>query len=408
MPSALVTGPCQVSKPVCIGRVLRQAPVVVRRTIRPGPRTAAEGISLVNEPPDHSTERVLILAPNGRDALVAADVLRAVGIAAASCANLPALVRELERGAGFVLVTDEALRTADLNDLSSWLEHQPPWSDLAFILLTQRGGGAERNPALARLSEVLGNVTFLERPFHPTTLVSVARTALRGRRRQYEARARLEELRTGEERVRTALENERRAAEHQKLLIDELNHRVKNTLATVQSIATQTLRTAESRQDAQEALEKRLIALSRAHDVLTRESWEGANLTEVVIRALEPYQVHGENRLHIRGPNVRLTPRMALALAMALHELATNAVKYGALSNRSGTVEVSWTVQNGVAPPRLNLRWVEAGGPPVVAPRRRGFGSRLVERSLAHDLAGRVDITFAPSGVVCSVDAPFM
>jgi two-component sensor histidine kinase len=82
-------------------------------------------------------------------------------------------------------------------------------------------------------------------------------------------------------------------------------------------------------------------------------------------------------------------------------------VKYGALSNRSGTVEVSWTVQNGAAPPRLNLRWVEAGGPPVVAPRRRGFGSRLVERSLAHDLAGRVDITFAPSGVVCSVDAPF-
>jgi two-component sensor histidine kinase len=361
----------------------------------------------VNEPPDHTSERVLILASNGRDAFVAADVLHAVGIAAASCANLAALVREMERGAGLVLVTDEALRTADLNDLSSWLEHQPPWSDLAFILLTQRGGGAERNPALARLSEVLGNVTFLERPFHPTTLVSVARTALRGRRRQYEARARLEELRTGEERVRTALESERRAAEHQKLLIDELNHRVKNTLATVQSIAAQTLRTAESRQDAQEALEKRLIALSRAHDVLTRESWEGANLTEVVIRALEPYQVHGESRLQIRGPNVRLTPRMALALAMALHELATNAVKYGALSNRSGTVEVSWTVQNGAALPRLNLRWVEAGGPPVVAPRRRGFGSRLVERSLAHDLAGRVDITFAPSGVVCSVDAPF-
>jgi two-component sensor histidine kinase len=356
---------------------------------------------------DHTSERVLILAPNGRDALVAGDILHAVGIASEPCADLPILVREMECGAGYVLVTDEALRTSDLKDLSRWLEHQPPWSDLAFVLLTQRGGGAERNPSLARLSEVLGNVTFLERPFHPATLVSVARTALRGRRRQYEARARLEELRRGEERLREALQNERRAAEHQKLLIDELNHRVKNTLATVQSIATQTLRTAETTEDAREALEKRLLALSRAHDVLTRESWEGANLREVVSRAIEPYQDRGENRLHIRGPDVRLTPRMALALAMALHELATNAVKYGALSNKFGTVEISWTVQNGAAPPRLNLRWVEAGGPPVQTPQRRGFGSRLVQRSLAQDLNGQVDIIFAQSGVVCSVDAPF-
>ena len=97
---------------------------------------------------------------------------------------------------------------------------------------------------------------------------------------------------------------------------------------------------------------------------------------------------------------------MSLALAMALHELATNAVKYGALSNKTGTIEVSWKVQNGAAPPRLTLRWTEAGGPPVVAPRRRGFGSRLIERSLAHDLDGQVEIAFAPTGVVCTVDAP--
>jgi two-component sensor histidine kinase len=189
-----------------------------------------------------------------------------------------------------------------------------------------------------------------------------------------------------------------RAAEHQKLLIDELNHRVKNTLATVQSIATQTLRTADTTQDAKDALERRLLALSRAHDVLTRENWEGADLMDVVERALEPYQVHSENRLHITGPHVRLTPRMSLALAMALHELATNAVKYGALSNKSGIIDVSWAVQDGAAPPRLVLQWKEAGGPPVVAPRRRGFGSRLIERSLAQDLDGQVDIAFAPTG----------
>ncbi len=355
--------------------------------------------------PDRS-ERALILAPRGRDAPVAAGVLRAAGIEVEICPDLPDLVREIERGAGFALVTEEALRSADLNGLSSWLSRQPTWSDLPFILLTLRGGGVERNPTLSRLNDIVGNVSFLERPFHPTTLVSIAKTALRGRRRQYEARALLEELRRGEEGLKVLLHKELRAAEHQKLLIDELNHRVKNTLATVQSIATQTLRTADSTQDAKDALERRLLALSRAHDVLTRESWEGADLMDVVERALEPYQVHGESRLHVTGPHVRLTPRMSLALAMALHELATNAVKYGALSNKSGVVEVSWKVQNGAAPPRLVLRWKEAGGPPVAAPRRRGFGSRLIERSLAQDLDGQVEIAFAPTGVVCTVNAP--
>jgi two-component sensor histidine kinase len=233
----------------------------------------------------------------------------------------------------------------------------------------------------------------------------VARTALRGRGRQYEARARLEELREGEQRLRLALDNEKRAAEHQRLLIDELNHRVKNTLATVQSISAQTLRTAENTGEASEALERRLLALSRAHDVLTRESWEGANLSDVIEQALAPFWSDAEDRLSVRGQDVRLTPRMALALAMALQELATNAVKYGALSNKSGTVQVSWAVQNG-GPPRLQLVWEEAGGPPVQAPTRRGFGSRLIERSLAQDLDGRVEIAFAPTGVVCTVDAP--
>jgi two-component sensor histidine kinase len=150
----------------------------------------------------------------------------------------------------------------------------------------------------------------------------------------------------------------------------------------------------------------RLLALSRAHDVLTRESWEGADLVEVVANALKPYEIPGQSRFHIKGPHVRVTPRMSLALAMALHELATNAVKYGALSNKTGSVEVSWELQNGVAPPRLTLWWREAGGPPVVAPRRRGFGSRLIERTLAHDLDGQVAIAFPPTGVVCTVDAP--
>jgi len=151
--------------------------------------------------------RGLILAPHGRDAMVAAEILGSAPIAAEICRDLACLVWEIGRGAGFALVTDEALRSADLKDLSRLLDEQPPWSDFAFIVLTMRGGGIERNPAARRYAEVLGNVSFLERPFHPTTLVSLAGSALRARRRQYEARARLEELRESEARYRALFEN---------------------------------------------------------------------------------------------------------------------------------------------------------------------------------------------------------
>src|SRR5690242_14665871 len=132
--------------------------------------------------------------PHGRDAQVAAAILREGGFLAATCGDISQFVAEIEKGAGFGLLTEEAMATADLHDLSAWLARQAEWSDFPFILLTQRGGGLERNPAAGRYLYALGNVTFLERPFHPTTLISLAQSALRGRRRQYEARARLEEL----------------------------------------------------------------------------------------------------------------------------------------------------------------------------------------------------------------------
>jgi PAS domain S-box-containing protein len=198
----------------------------------------------------------------------------------------------------------------------------------------------------------------------------------------------------------------KQAEEHQRLLIHELNHRVKNTLATVQSIATQTLRNAATLDEAQGAFEARLFALSRAHDVLTRENWEGANLRAIISEAVAPYGNDREDRLRLSGPHVRLPPRMALALAMALQELSTNAVKYGALSNETGEIRISWRLDATQAPPHLHLRWEESGGPPVQAPKRRGFGTRLIERSLALDLEGDVEIRFASGGVICTVDAP--
>lgn len=149
------------------------------------------------------SERALILAPRGRDAAIAADMLRETGLVAKACVSLASLIDELDDGAALIVVTEEAIASADLHPLSAWIEDQEEWSDIPFILLTTRGGGLERNPAAARHLEILGNVTFLERPFHPTTLVSLARSALRARRRQYDARARLIALRESETRFRT-------------------------------------------------------------------------------------------------------------------------------------------------------------------------------------------------------------
>lgn len=201
--------------------------------------------------------------------------------------------------------------------------------------------------------------------------------------------------------------DELRAAVRDKdLLINELNHRVKNTLATVQSIASQTLRNAPTIDHAASAMESRLIALSQVHNVLTDQSWAAVDPRDIVGQAVEPYRSRGENRIHVQGPHVRIPPRMALALAMALQELATNAVKYGALSNGIGQIRVHWRLNTESTPSRLHLIWTETEGPPVHKPARRGFGTRLIERSLAQDLDGEVRIEFAPTGVVCTVDAP--
>jgi signal transduction histidine kinase/ActR/RegA family two-component response regulator len=154
--------------------------------------------------PDTHSERALVLAPHGRDADVAVGILGERGLLALVCPDLTALLEEIDLGAGVVVLTDEAIRSADIRGLAGWVRSQPPWSDLPFVLLTERGGGLERNPAAGRQMEALGNVAFLERPFHPTTLISVVTTALRGRRRQYEARARLQALHESESHARRA------------------------------------------------------------------------------------------------------------------------------------------------------------------------------------------------------------
>ncbi|HZH10157.1 MAG TPA: HWE histidine kinase domain-containing protein [Microvirga sp.] len=206
--------------------------------------------------------------------------------------------------------------------------------------------------------------------------------------------------------VAVDITDRKKAEEHQRLLINELNHRVKNTLTTVQSIATQSLRTASTAEEARDAVEGRLFALSRAHDVLTRENWDGAYLREVVERAIEPFQGHEGNQFEVSGKDIRLPPRIALALAMAIQELGTNAAKYGALSSEAGRIVLEWTIVNPQGQPHLSMIWQELNGPAVTEPKRRGFGTRLIERSLAQELNGSVEIVFAPTGVICRIDAP--
>jgi len=155
--------------------------------------------------PGPSSERAVILAPKGRDASVAAALIREAGYHANICADLAALVHEIESGAGLAVIADEAIQTADLRGLVTWLNSQPSWSDFPIVLLTHQGGGPERNPDAARLGQLLGNVTFLERPFHPTTLVSIVGSAVRGRRRQYQSRVILEDLTESEGLLQTAL-----------------------------------------------------------------------------------------------------------------------------------------------------------------------------------------------------------
>ena len=200
---------------------------------------------------------------------------------------------------------------------------------------------------------------------------------------------------------------ERKEAERrQKLLVDELNHRVKNTLASVQSLVVQTAKTADSVEDFRTSVEGRILAMSKAHDQLSRNSWAEAELGKLLEATLEPYLSKGN--LALSGPPVVVPPRAALMVCMAVHELATNAAKYGALSTPSGRVDLSWTVDGQSGGRSAQLKWAERDGPPVDAPQRRGFGSRLLERGIQAELHGSTAINFLPSGVECEINIPLV
>jgi len=201
---------------------------------------------------------------------------------------------------------------------------------------------------------------------------------------------------------------ERKQAEaRQKLLIDELNHRVKNTLATVQSLAAQTARGTDTPEEFRQAFEGRLIALSQAHDQLTRRHWQSADLRDIVTGATGPHLSHPQEQLRLEGEAITVSPRIALTLALVLHEMTTNAAKYGALSLHEGRIEISWLVEpRPTKSSLLHIEWRERNGPSVEAPARPGFGSRFIQGSVTAELRGTVRMDFDPDGLRCVIDIP--
>jgi two-component sensor histidine kinase len=337
-------------------------------------------------PNERDPSCVLILAPGGRDGEVASTILSEAGIPSAVHASLEALVAALD-GALCAIVTEEALLRSDRRELAGWVNMQPPWSDLPFILLTLRGTTPD-----PRLSELLGNVTVLERPFHPAVLANAVRSALRARRRQREVEAHLAER--------------ERTHERQSLLIRELHHRVKNTLATVQGLLGATARSTQSMGEFYRSFSDRLVSLSKTHNLLTEDYWQTAQLHQMLTNELGPYDDGTSRRIVLNGPSVELSADIAVPTGMAIHELTTNASKYGALSVPDGRVEVVWSLRQVSEGQRLSLSWSERGGPAVKQPTHKGFGSTLLQRVLAQQCNADIAIEYAPDGLVFRMDAP--
>lgn len=329
---------------------------------------------------------VLVLAPVGRDGKVAEAILREVGVASRVETSLADLVAHLD-DAACAVITEEALLRSDRRDIAAWVEGQPAWSDFPFVLLTLRGATPDE-----RLAGLLGNVTVLERPFHPATLASAVRAALRARRRQWEVEAHLAER--------------QKTHERQALLIRELHHRVKNTLATVQGLLGATARSTKNVETFYQSFSDRIVSLGKTHTLLTEDYWQTAPLHDLLQNELGPYNVAGSRRIVLDGPSVELAADLAVPAGMAFHELTTNATKHGALSQANGRVTVTWSIAQGGAGRTLILDWVETGGPPVAVPERKGFGSTLLQRVLAQQCNAVVAIEYDPAGLRFHFEAP--
>jgi len=329
---------------------------------------------------------VLVLATVGRDAKVASAILAENEIKSHICATLNEAVPLLDH-AQCLVVAEEALISSDRNQFASWLNRQPTWSDFPIVLMTMRG--TEIDKRLAFLDRYL---IVLERPFLASSLANSVRSALRARARQLE--------------VKSYIEQKQEVADRQKLLIRELHHRVKNTLANVRAMMGATAKSSGSVDDFVRDFSARIVSLADTHSMLTDDYWQMASLHKLLESELRHYDTSDESRVVLEGPNVALIADIAIPIGMAFHELASNSSKYGALSRARGRLEVRWSVRNSHNERILNLNWLEQGGPKVEQPRRRGFGTTLLEKVVAVQCQAKVELNYHPEGLRFAMALP--
>jgi two-component sensor histidine kinase len=336
-------------------------------------------------PPDPAPaellDRVLVVAPFRRDADVVQEALGAHGIMAIRCDGPPTLARELAAGTAGLVLSQEALTSPVLDVVAGYLAAQPNWSDLPLVLLLD--GDLQSSALLGGLRARLpsSKLTVLQRPVRMLELVTAVQTAVAARRRQLQLRDHM------------AWQDE---------LQLELNHRVKNVLANVMAIYYMTLRQSDSLEAFSSSFEGRLAALSGVHSALVASA-EPKALSQIAQLVLAPYGSSSGERVTIEGPTLELTPQSAVTVALCLHELATNASKYGAFSVPQGQVRLVWSVQDQADGARVLLAWTERGGPPVTPPTRQGYGTAFI-RSALRGLKGAIAFDFAPQGLMCQID----
>lgn len=333
-----------------------------------------------------SRPAVLVLAPLGRDAKIAASILATNQIASRVCDSLEEAVHLLD-AAQCLVVAEEALISSDRSQFAAWLENQPAWSDFPIVLLTMRG--TEFDTRLAFLDRYL---IVLERPFLASSLANSVRSALRARARQRE--------------VQSYIEQKQEVADRQKVLIRELHHRVKNTLANVRAMMGATAKSSGNVEDFVRDFSARLVSLADTHSMLTDDYWQTASLHRLLESELGHYETRDRPRIVLEGPNVALVADIAIPVGMAFHELASNSSKFGALSRPQGRLDVRWSVGTSADVQIVNLDWRERDGPEVELPKRRGFGTTLLEKVVAVQCNAKVELNFHRDGLQFTMALP--
>jgi two-component sensor histidine kinase len=329
-------------------------------------------------------DHVLILAPYRRDAEYLGQLLTEHDLTIDSCAAASDITAHLANEPGVFVTTHEALTPALIDIVAEHLRMQPPWSEIPIVVLLDRASPNSRIRAELETAWPRSRQLFYQRPLAPVELVSGIQSALLARLRQRDVRDHID-----------------REVE----LRRELNHRVKNILASVSSIFEMTRRGAETVDALAEDFGARLNALSKVHSAVFQAEDEAISLAEIVDLTFLPYRKNGVSRIEACGPAVTLTSAAGTTLALCLHELTTNAIKYGALSRPEGRVAFVWDIIDA-AVPELSIRWQEEGGPSVVAPSRAGYGTRYLRGALASLLGRKPEITFAADGLRCRVQGP--